>query len=152
RMTRLSHLYLSETVAVADIVVSIAKLKTHHWAGVTLSMKNLFGTLPGICYGWPKNLFHEVGISPSILDVCATLKPHLSIVDGIIGMEGDGPIMGVPRRAGVLIVGNNPVAVDATATRLIGGHPEQIDHLLAAAGVLGPIREEHISQRGDPIP
>jgi uncharacterized protein (DUF362 family) len=66
-MTGLSHLYLSEAVAAADLVVSIAKLKTHHWAGVTLSMKNLFGTLPGICYGWPKNLFHQVGIGPSIL-------------------------------------------------------------------------------------
>jgi len=151
RMTSLSHLYLSETVANADIVVSIAKLKTHHWAGVTLSMKNLFGTLPGIYYGWPKNILHQVGINPSILDVNATLKPHLAIIDGIIGMEGDGPIMGTPRRAGVLVVGDNLLAVDATATRLIGGHPEQIDHLRAAAGVLGPIREEHIDQRGDPI-
>jgi uncharacterized protein (DUF362 family) len=79
------------------------------------------------------------------------LRPHLAIVDGIIGMEGDGPVMGTPRRAGVLIVGDNPLAVDATATRLIGGRPEQIDHLQAAAGVLGPIREEHIAQRGDPI-
>jgi uncharacterized protein (DUF362 family) len=150
-MTGLSHLHLSEAVAAADILVSVAKLKTHHWAGVTLSMKNLFGTLPGICYGWPKNIFHQMGINPSILDVNATLKPHLAIIDGVIGMEGDGPIMGTPRRAGVVVVGDNPVAVDATATRLIGGYPDQIDHLLAAAGVLGPIREEHIDQRGDPI-
>lgn len=150
-MTTLSRLYLAEAVAATDIVVSVAKLKTHHWAGVTLSMKNMFGTLPGICYGWPKNVLHEEGINPSILDVIATVKPSLAIIDGIVGMEGDGPIMGKPRHAGVLVVGNNLVAADATATRLIGGNPETIEHLSIAAGRLGPIRENQIEQRGEPI-
>lgn len=150
-MTKLSRLYLSATAAEADIVVSLAKLKTHHWTGVTLSMKNMFGVLSGLCYGWPKNVLHEVGISPSILDVNATVKPSLAIIDGIVGMEGDGPIMGTARQAGVLIVGTNAVATDATATRVIGGDPEDIAYLAAAAGRLGPIREHHIEQRGEPI-
>src|SRR3990172_3505815 len=55
RRTRLASLTLPATLKRADWVVSVAKMKTHHWTGVTLSMKNLFGLLPGIYYGWPKN-------------------------------------------------------------------------------------------------
>ena len=83
-----------------DWIVSVAKMKTHHWAGATLSMKNLFGVMPGIYYGWPKNVLHQAGIENSILDINATLKPHFAIVDGIVGMEGDGPIMGDPKKVG----------------------------------------------------
>ena len=72
------------------------KLKTHHWAGVTLSLKNFFGCMPGRVYGWPKNVLHVRGIPESILDINAAVRPHLAIVDGIVGMEGDGPIMGDP--------------------------------------------------------
>jgi len=82
-----------------DWIVSVAKMKTHHWAGATLSMKNLFGVMPGIYYGWPKNVLHHAGIENSILDINATLKPHFAVVDGIVGMEGDGPIMGTPKKA-----------------------------------------------------
>ena len=56
--------YFPVTVLDADLIVSVAKMKTHHWAGATLSLKNLFGTLPGICYGWPKNELHWRGIGP----------------------------------------------------------------------------------------
>jgi hypothetical protein len=79
-----------------DWIVSMAKMKTHHWAGVTLSMKNLFGVMPGSYYGWPKNVLHWAGINETILDIYATLRPHLTIVDGIIGMEGDGAHHGYP--------------------------------------------------------
>ena len=81
----------------ADLVVSLPKMKTHHWAGVTLAMKNLFGVMPGVAYGWPKNVLHHAGIPGSILDINAAVRPALAIVDGIVGMEGDGPIMGTPR-------------------------------------------------------
>ena len=69
RLTKLEHLYLSQTIATADVVISLPKLKTHHWAVATLSLKNLFGTLPGICYGWPKNELHWRGIDNSIVDI-----------------------------------------------------------------------------------
>ena len=102
------------------------KMKTHHWAGVTLSMKNLFGVMPGVVYGWPKNVLHHAGIPGSILDINAAVRPHLAIVDGIIAMEGDGPIMGTPRAAGLLVLGTNLPAVDATCTRLMGLDPWRI--------------------------
>ncbi len=148
---RWSRLILPASLRRADLVVSMPKLKTHHWAGVTLSMKNLFGLMPGIVYGWPKNVLHQQGIHPSILDINAAVCPHMAIVDGIIGMEGDGPIMGTPRHSGVLVLGMNLTAVDATAARLMEIDPERVPYLAVASGRLGPIAERHIQQRGEPL-
>ncbi|MDD5260354.1 MAG: DUF362 domain-containing protein [Methylacidiphilales bacterium] len=134
-----------------DWIVSMPKMKTHHWAGVTLSMKNLFGAMPGCVYGWPKNVFHHLGIDNCILDLNAMLQPHFAIVDGIVGMEGDGPIMGDAKHAGLLVMGKNLPAVDATCARLMGVNPLKVPHLKQASGWLGPIREEHIAQRGENI-
>jgi uncharacterized protein (DUF362 family) len=80
--TGLDCLWLPRTVLTSDFVVSMPKVKTHHWAGVTLSMKNLFGVVPGIAYGWPKNLLHWKGIDRSILDVTAAVPAHFVIADG----------------------------------------------------------------------
>ena len=120
RASRLKELYLPRTVRGADYVVSLAKLKTHHWAGVTLSLKNMFGIVPGGCYGWPKNILHWAGIDRAILDINAAVRPDFAIVDGIVGMEGNGPIQGMSKAAGALIVGDDPVAVDATCARANG--------------------------------
>jgi uncharacterized protein (DUF362 family) len=149
--TRMRELILPETLRRADLIVSMPKMKTHHWAGVTLSMKNLFGVMPGICYGWPKNVLHHAGIPQSILDITAAVKPHLAIVDGIIGMEGDGPIMGTPKACGLLVLGTNLPAVDATCARLMGIDPSRVTYLAAASGRLGPISERHITQRGESL-
>jgi len=134
-----------------DWIVSVAKMKTHHWAGATLSMKNLFGVMPGIYYGWPKNVLHYAGIENSILDINATLKPHFAIVDGIVGMEGDGPIMGDPKKVGVLVMGRNLAAVDATCCRIMGIDPYKVSYLERADNWLGPISEAAIEQRGESI-
>lgn len=134
-----------------DWIVSVAKMKTHHIAGATLSMKNLFGVMPGIYYGWPKNVLHHAGIENSILDINATLKPHFAIVDGIVGMEGDGPIMGDPKKVGVLVMGRNLAAVDATCCRIMGINPYKISYLEKADNWLGPIGESGIEQRGEAI-
>ncbi|MDE2506542.1 MAG: DUF362 domain-containing protein [Planctomycetota bacterium] len=149
--TTLGALALPASILNADLIVSMPKMKTHHWVGVTLSMKNLFGVLPGCCYGWPKNVLHHAGITESILDLNATVRPHLAIIDGIVGMEGDGPIMGTPKHAGVLVMGANLPAVDATAARLMGVDPWTIAHLAGSSGKLGPIAESHIRQRGELI-
>src|SRR5262249_42170192 len=78
RLTGLDRLFLARTVATADVLISLPKLKTHHWAVATLSLKNLFGTLPGICYGWPKNELHWRGIDNSIVDIALTRGPDLA--------------------------------------------------------------------------
>ena len=100
RASRLKELYLPKTLLGADFLVSLPKLKTHHWAGVTLSLKNMFGVVPGACYGWPKNVLHWAGIDRAILDINAAVRPDFAIVDGIIGMEGNGPIQARRRPAG----------------------------------------------------
>jgi uncharacterized protein (DUF362 family) len=151
RATRLATLTLPDTLKQVDWIVSLAKMKTHHWAGVTLSMKNLFGVMPGSYYGWPKNVLHHAGIEGSIVDIAAALKPQLAIVDGIIGMEGDGPIMGSPKPVGVLVMGRNLPAVDATCARIMGINPHRIRYLAGASGRLGPIREANVRQLGETI-
>jgi uncharacterized protein (DUF362 family) len=149
RFSRLKTLAFPAVLKQVDWIVSLAKLKTHHWAGVTLSLKNLFGVMPGIIYGWPKNVLHHAGIPQCILDIALTLKPHFAIVDGIVGMEGDGPIMGTPREAGVLVMGRNLAAVDATCARIMGIDPSRVPYLAAADGLLGPVAAGHIHQRGE---
>jgi uncharacterized protein (DUF362 family) len=151
RASRLKELYLPRTVRRADFIVSLAKLKTHHWAGVTLSLKNMFGIVPGAVYGWPKNILHWAGIERAILDINAAARPDFAIVDGIVGMEGNGPIQGAPRACGVLILGDDPVAVDSTCARVMGLLPEKIDYLRRAATLLGHIRPEMIHQLGESI-
>src|SRR5437016_9784805 len=109
----LGHLWLPRTVLASDFIVSMPKVKTHHWTGVTLSMKNMFGIVPGCRYGWPKNVLHWAGIHESILDICATVHPHFVIADGILGMEGDGPLNGPPKYLKTLLLSDDPVAADA---------------------------------------
>ena len=110
-----------------------------------------FGLMPGSIYGWPKNVLHTAGIHESILDINATVQPQIAIVDGIVGMEGDGPIMGTPIHSGVLVIGRNLPAVDATCARIMGLNPEKIGYLARAPETLGPTVETVIEQRGETI-
>jgi uncharacterized protein (DUF362 family) len=152
RLTGLEYLYLAQTVASAEVLISLPKLKTHHWAGATLALKNLFGTLPGICYGWPKNELHWRGIDNSIVDIALTRKPDLAIVDGIVGMEGDGPLNGSAKPFGAVIMGTDPLAVDATCCRLMQLDPERLAYLaLGYRKKLGLLREAEIEQHGETI-
>jgi uncharacterized protein (DUF362 family) len=149
--TGLSSIVLPASVLAADLVVSVAKLKTHHWAGMTCGMKNLFGTVPGSVYGWPKNFLHVHGISESILDLNATIRPGLTVVDAVVAMEGDGPIMGTPRPMGFVAMGTDVVAVDATCARVIGLAPDRLSYLKSAATFLGNLDDGRIDQRGEAV-
>jgi uncharacterized protein (DUF362 family) len=135
--TGLDHLWLPRTVLMSDFVVSMPKIKTHHWAGVTLGMKNMFGIVPGSKYGWPKNLLHWKGIHRSILDICTTAPVHFVIADGVIAMEGNGPLHGTHRHLGKIVLADDPVAADFTCARLMGLDPHRVWHLARAAQFLG---------------
>ena len=148
RASRLDGFYFPRSIAEADLVVSLPKLKTHHWVGMTAAMKNLYGVLPGIKYGWPKNVLHHAGIPQTVVDINASLPSTIAIVDGIVCMEGDGPILGSARPLGLIAIGLNPAAVDATCARLIGLDPRRISYLQLAKR-LGPLDEGHILQRGE---
>jgi uncharacterized protein (DUF362 family) len=151
RASKLKELYLPRSVLGVDFLVSMPKLKTHHWAGVTLSLKNMFGIVPGSCYGWPKNVLHWAGIDRSILDINAAARPDFAIVDGILGMEGNGPIQGAPKAAGVLVFGDDPVAVDATACRIMALQPERIPYLARAGTMLGHLDPTKIQQLAESV-
>ncbi len=147
--TALRELALPQALLEADVVISMPKLKTHHWAGLTCSMKNLFGVVPGAVYGWPKNILHFQGIEQSILDLATTVRPHLAIVDGVVGMEGDGPILGTAKKAGVILIGRDVVAVDASAARVMGLRPDRVGYLAEAGRFLGHIEASRIPMRGE---
>lgn len=144
------EMYFPNTVLAADLIVSLAKMKTHHWAGATLSMKNLFGLVPGSVYGWPKNKLHYIGIPESIVALNRKFRNTFAIVDGIVGMEGNGPIQGTPKAAGVLVMGSDLVAVDSTCCRIMGIDPLKVEYLRMAAA-LGHLRTDRIEQRGERV-
>ena len=127
------RLWLPQHVLQADYVISMPKLKTHHWTGVTLGLKNLLGVLPGGRYGWPKNMIHINAINATILGVYQVMPPVLSVVDGIVGMEGNGPMFGSPVQHGLLAVGSDAVAVDVVCAQLMGFALEEIAHLSVAS-------------------
>jgi uncharacterized protein (DUF362 family) len=151
RYTALGELWLPRTIADADVVISMPKMKTHHWAGLTLSLKNCFGCVPGRVYGWPKNVLHWAGLEQSILDVAAAVRPDYAIVDGIVGMEGNGPISGTPVAANVLVFGDDPVATDVVGARIMGFDPGKIAYLAEAARFLGQGDVELIRSEGEDV-
>jgi uncharacterized protein (DUF362 family) len=147
----LGHIWLPRTVLKTDFVVSMPKVKTHHWSGVTLSMKNMFGVVPGAKYGWPKNILHWRGIESSIVDICATVPINFVIADAIVAMEGNGPLAGASRALGAIVLSDDPVAADATCARLMGLAPERIAHICETAKFLGNASKELIDQLADPV-
>jgi uncharacterized protein (DUF362 family) len=149
--TKLGRLFFPDTILGADLVVSMPKLKTHHWVGMTLSLKNMFGAVPGVKYGWPKNILHWRGIHQSIVDINVALRPGFAIIDGIEGMEGDGPLRGETVQAGVIVMGDNLPAVDATGARVMGLYPERVRYLQMMLRHGGTINEDRIIQLGEEI-
>jgi uncharacterized protein (DUF362 family) len=141
----LGHLWLPRTVLTSDFIVSMPKVKTHHWTGVTLSMKNMFGVVPGSRYGWPKNVLHWAGIHESILDICATVRPHFVIADGIVGMEGDGPLNGSAKAMQMILLSDDIVTADTILANLLGTDPRRIRHLQEAGRFLGNLDHHSIS-------
>jgi uncharacterized protein (DUF362 family) len=109
-------------------VISAAKLKTHVNTGVTLGMKNMFGLLPDKF----KGKYHLKGISRVIVDINTVLHSTLTVIDGFVGMEGNGPIGGTPVQMNLIIAGTDPVATDATACRVMDINPYEIKHIRKA--------------------
>lgn len=151
--TKLKTLFVARTIADADLLVSMPKLKTHHWTQMSASVKNLFGTVPGIKYGWPKNTLHMQGIPVFLTELVQSLPTRAcAVVDGIVGLEGDGPLFGEAVSSGAIIAGADLVAVDATCARLIGFDPAHIEYLnFAAWAGVGAIAEDKIELGGESL-
>ena len=110
-----------------DAVVSMPKLKTHSQMYYTGAMKNMFGAVHGL----EKSRFHvrfpdRDNFAKMIVDLCALLKPDLSLMDGIVAMEGNGPQNGTPFNMNLILASYDPLALDTIACRTIGYDPEKI--------------------------
>jgi uncharacterized protein (DUF362 family) len=115
-------------IVTESAIISAAKLKTHTATGVTLGMKNMFGLLPDKF----KAKYHSKGISRVVVDINSVIKPALTVIDGFVGMEGDGPIDGNPVQMNTIIAGKNVVATDAVACGVMGIDPHSIAHIRRA--------------------
>jgi len=124
----LKYVPVPKIIAESDIFISMAKLKTNILTDVTCCLKNLFGCLPLV----KKSIFHPA-IDYVIAETAKAMMPDLCIIDGIIGMGGaKGPAYGTPIKAGVVIIGLDPVATDSVAARVMGFNPRRIKHLVIA--------------------
>ena len=112
-------------IVTESAIISAAKLKTHTETGVTLGMKNMFGLLPDKF----KGKYHMRGMDKVIVDINTVLKPTLTVIDGFVGMEGNGPVHGNSIKMETIIAGTDVVATDATATRVMGIDPQTIEHI-----------------------
>lgn len=114
-------LNVAKAVTQFDKIISLAKMKTHTFMGVTGAVKNMFGIVPGTLKAkWHFNMQHQDRFAELLMDICGYRIPEFSIIDGIMGMEGNGPRNGKPKFAGILFGGKNPYAVDAIMAEKMG--------------------------------
>ena len=141
-------------VAEADGVIDLCKMKTHVLMSMTGAVKNLFGVIPGLSkVGYHATHPDHETFADVLLDLTGYVKPRLSLMDGILAMEGDGPgSSGTPRQAGLLLASANPLALD-TAAGAIMNLPRQDNPVLLAAERRGltPCRMEDVELIGGTV-
>ncbi|HBE77266.1 MAG TPA: hypothetical protein DDW65_05730 [Firmicutes bacterium] len=134
---RYKNLQLAKELNGFDRIINLPKLKTHGQMGLTLATKNLFGCVAG----HNKAQWHfTVGkdtleFARLLVEIAMTVNASLHILDGIIGMEGNGPSNGRPRQLNVMMAGTNPLAMDRVVVELIQNKPEQFP-IFAAAQIM----------------
>lgn len=128
------HLLLSKEAMDADVVINLPKIKSHQQLTMTLGVKNLFGCVPGKMKAW----WHmQAGKSPQefgamLVETARTIAPNLTIIDGIIAHEGNGPMNGIPRFLGILGASQDVFALDLSLLELLGVDPMQVPTHAAA--------------------
>lgn len=144
---------LAKAVVSSDGLISISKLKTHNFTRITGAVKNQYGCISGLQKAQYHARFPMVQeFSRFIVDVCANAGVRLYIMDAIMAMEGDGPNNGTPRHLGVLLFSTDPVALDATACRLIALDPSMVPTNKAGAEAgLGVYEQDRIEIVGDSL-
>jgi len=131
-------------------VIPLSKLKTHGMMTFTGAVKILFGVIPGLLKAeYHLKMFKVTDFADLLVDIAAWVNPALSIMDGVIGMEGDGPSAGKPRNIGALIMSTDLFALDVVATDLIGLKPEKVPTLMAARSRGLTSRLNEIELKGD---
>lgn len=129
----LKHFIYTSWLDEADAIIDFCKLKTHGMMSLSAAVKNLFGVIPGTVkpeyhYKYPNHR----DFADMLVDLCEYFRPRLSIVDGVVAMEGNGPTAGTPRHMGVLLAGSNPYELDLACAELIGLSRKDVPYLEAA--------------------
>jgi uncharacterized protein (DUF362 family)/Pyruvate/2-oxoacid:ferredoxin oxidoreductase delta subunit len=123
----LEKVYLSKIALDADVIINLPKLKTHSLCVFTGGVKNMYGTIPsGHRTKFHGEYIRNEDFSQMLTDIFSAIRPQLTIMDGIIAMEGEGPAAGTLRKLGVILASQDTVAVDAVATKIIGINPMDI--------------------------
>lgn len=143
-------LTVTNCVLEADVVIPISKLKTHGMMTFTGAVKILFGVIPGLLKAeYHLKMFKVDDFADLLVDIATYIKPALSIMDGVVGMEGDGPTAGKPCNIGALILSTDPFALDVVATDLIGLKSEKVPTIRAARARGLTSRHDEIQLKGD---
>ncbi len=115
------HFDIITPVYEADAVFNLAKMKTHLFTMMTGAVKNIFGVIPGLSKsGYHAKLHDPKRFAGMLLDLVRYISPRLSIMDAVVAMEGNGPGTGDPRKVGLLIASENPLALDVVAGEIMG--------------------------------
>jgi len=126
--------HLAKSVFEVDAVINLPKFKTHGYTLYTGAIKNIYGTLPGLQKGnFHKQYPHPRNFSEILVDLYGLVKPVLHVMDGILGMEGNGPATGDRRNTGLLLASQDGVALDAVASSLMGFEENEIDAIRLAS-------------------
>lgn len=136
----------------ADILINLPKFKTHGLTYMTFAVKNLFGCINGLQKSGMHRAFPDVrAFSREVVHIAETVKPALTIVDGIVGMEGDGPSGGSPIRLGLIVAGEDMHRVDEACCKLVGFPPRDLETLSVAADLGLWNDDEPMEMVGDDI-
>jgi len=148
------HISYTKYIDDCDAVISFAKLKTHGLTGMTGAVKNLFGIIPGTIKAEYHYRYPDItAFSNMLVDIETFVKPTLSIIDGVWGMEGNGPTSGTPKFAGVIIASKSAHTADVVASKVMGIDPLSIHTVQCAVkrGLL-PSDLSEITVSGEIIP
>ena len=149
---RFQHFEIARRAIEADAIINLPKLKTHGMTTLTGAVKNLFGCIPGrrkVQWHFNTGVNHE-HFMQMLLDLYMLLRPKLTIMDAVVGMEGNGPGSGDPRMIGAIIVGQDAVSVDVVAGRLVGVGTDRLPIArIAAASGIGETDIDRIHVVGD---
>jgi len=123
----LKKVFISPLVLEADFILNLPKLKTHSFTVFTGAVKNMFGVIPhGFRHRYHRQFIKNDVFSQMLVDIYSCVPPHLTVMDGIVAMEGEGPSTGNKKKMGVIIASEDAVAVDAVASKITGFNPMNI--------------------------
>lgn len=145
------HFTCTDWLCRADAIINVCKLKSHGMMSMSAAVKNMFGSIPGIMkpeyhYKYP----NESDFADMLVDLNEYFKPRLNIMDAVIGMEGNGPTRGTPRKIGALLASASPYELDMAGARIMGLEMKDVPTLAAAhRRGLAPSNIDEVQIEGD---